>query len=151
MGNLPFMANPPDSSSNPPPPWDPADNKPDGEQGEKTENGGAPSTPPTLGYGSPRTPGLEPLNTPRAFLLRALAGVGIGITALIIGALMAIPFSPPAAIVVFFLPLVIAITLCTVLLIKNRKFGFVTGLLLAPMVLVGLVAMLLLIICGTMR
>jgi len=91
-------------------------------------------------------------NSVGRFFLRSLAGIGIGIAMLILGGVITAASrvdSGGLAMFLFFLPLLTAIAVSIVILIRYRRFGYVTGLLLAPLVLVGLVALLLLIICGS--
>ena len=99
--------------------------------------------PPTLGYRAPRDE--PPRNSPKQFFLRALAGAGIGIASLVAGGALA---AATQSILLFFLPVAMALAATLAYSLRRQKFGYSTGILVAPILLVAGIMVLLVIICG---
>jgi hypothetical protein len=102
-----------------------------------------PRKPPVLGYSTPR-PSLR--NTPGRFIARAAVGLGIGIAGCVGGGFLAAYSNYE---ILFFVPITLALVGAIVYAVTQRKYGFVTGIILAPFFLAVGIVLLLLIICGT--
>ena len=128
--------------SEPQPPESPDDNRVK-QRDEQRDQPTPPPLPPMMGYRSPRD---EPNpNSPGRFVLRSLVGLAIGVIAMFLGwPLMAATDN----VAVLFLPLAVCIVSALTYSLVRQRFGYVTGMLVAPMVLVGVAAMVILIQCG---
>jgi hypothetical protein len=103
-----------------------------------------PRTPPILGYSAIR-PSFR--NSPGKFLLRAAIGIFIGIFGCVAGYFLAAYTNVP---LLFFLPISLALVAAIIYAVTQRKYGFVTGIIIAPFFLAIGVAALLLIMCGSL-
>jgi hypothetical protein len=105
------------------------------------------TTPPPLNYAPP--PSLPPgRNRWWKVLLRILAGMAAGTASAFLGwLLVAVTGFRLGAL--FFLPPILLLTAAIVVAVRFRRFGYVTGILLAPVIIgIGLVILLLILCSG---
>jgi hypothetical protein len=106
------------------------------------------TTPPPLNYAPP--PLLPPgRNRWWKVLLRILAGIAAGVASALLGwlivALTNATFAP-----LFFLPPALLLATAITVAVRYRRFGYVTGVLLAPVIIgIGLVILLLILCSGS--
>jgi hypothetical protein len=103
-------------------------------------------------YGDPRLgePG-PPRNSVGKFFLRMLIGLFLGGGSIFFGWFLVRVIEPERGefgVVLFFAPFVAMVTAMTVLAFRRRKYGYVTGILLAPVIIIAGLVALLLMICG---
>src|SRR5262245_2973002 len=110
---------------------------------------------PVLQYRNPRDGEIgPPRNSVGKFFLRMLGGLFIGGMAIGLGFVLinvVTPTSGLTSLVLFFLPFLTILTVMIVITIGRKKYGYVTGILLAPVVLIFGLIVLLLAICGGLR
>ncbi len=139
--------------SNPPgnPPGDTPGNLPSNPQGNAPSNppgNPPPIVPPALNYGqmSSRPSGK---NRWWMVLLRVAAGMAAGVASCAVGWGLVLATDekfPP----IFFLPPALLLSAAIVIALYFRRYGYVTGILLAPLVIGFGLVVLLLIICGSL-
>ena len=117
-----------------------------------------PHKPPVVNY---QTPDPAPRNTPGKFFGRMAIGIGLGIGGCILGsvayaiAATTLSRTTPSAgttLLVFLIaasPIVLALILAINIGLRQRKYGYVTGVILAPFIIVVCLFLLLLAICGS--
>ena len=103
--------------------------------------------PPPLDYRPGPDPSAARRNVFWKVALRALAGLVAGIAACIAGVLLASLANLP---MLFMVPPLAVLGTAVFVAIRFRRFGYVTGVVLAPMVIAVFVFVLLLMVCGSM-
>jgi hypothetical protein len=90
-------------------------------------------------------------NRPSRFVLRALVGFGLGVVGLLIGGVLVGTINPstaPAGILLFFGPIVLLAAIAIGADLRLRRFGFATGIIAAPFLIVIGIGCLLFFMCG---
>ncbi len=110
-----------------------------------------PDKPPIINY---QTPNPTPRNTPGKFFGRMGIGIALGVGGCILGSIafaLAANSKGPTwpSFLIGALPIILALFVAINIGVRQRKYGYVTGVILAPFLIVVCLFLLLLAICGS--
>ena len=105
-----------------------------------------PAKPPPIPYRSNDLPDPAPRrNTPLKFLGRMCLGIALGVAGCVAGWGLAAGTNIPS---LFFLPLAAALATAIIIAVKFKRYGYVTGVIIAPCLIAAAAIVLLFMICA---